>query len=90
MDKLTQKILFELMTASGHVDYGDIDPDELVPDKISVDLDRVTLLEIKKALYYASHRAPVVMRQAQENARYLINIIDRQNQLALGEMAHSQ
>lgn len=87
MDELTRKVLIELMAASGHVDPGDIEPDELLPEKIAADLDYGAILQIKKALYFASNRAPVVMRQAQESAKHLIGVLDHQNQMTLGETA---
>lgn len=85
MDELTRKVLIELMAASGHIDYGDVEPDELMPEKIASDLDSMAILQIKRALYYASDRAPFIMRQAQESARKLITVLEQQNQMAIGE-----
>ena len=85
MDELTKKFLLELMIVSGHIDYGDVEPHELEPEKIANDLDPMALSQIKKALRFASDRAPMVMRHAQENARKLIVILEQRGHLQIGE-----
>lgn len=86
-DELTRRILIELMVSSGHLEYGQVDMDDLTPERIAAELDHEAIRQIRKALEHASNRAPIIMKKVQDTAKLLVRELNKTNQMSLAEMA---